>query len=74
MSRPTGVFKQPAMFVPDEYRREIFKLSKAALADVAWNLAGGASECAEDLPKVMETLREEIKITLNYRRSGLRPL
>ncbi len=68
--RPNGVFKKPAIFVPDEYRREIFKLSKAALADVAWNLAAGASESAEDLPKVMQTLREEIKITQNYRRQA----
>lgn len=67
MSRPTGVFKKPAIFVPDEYRREIFKLSKAALADVAWNLAAGASESAEDLPRVMETLRAEIKVTQGYR-------
>lgn len=68
MSRPTGVFKKPSIFVPDEYRREVFKLSKAALADVAWNLAAGASESAEDLPKVMEVLREEIKVTLGYRK------
>lgn len=66
--RPNGVFKKPSIFVPDEYRREIFKLSKAALADVAWNLAAGASESAENLPSVMETLRHEIKVTQNYRK------
>jgi hypothetical protein len=58
--------KKPAIFVPQEYYAEIFKLSKAALADVAWNLAAAASE-KEDLPAVMDTLRHEIKITLAYR-------
>ena len=70
--RPRGVFKKPAIFVPDAYYSEIFKLSKAALADIAWNLAGACSECAEDHPAVMERLREEIKITLSYR-SGEAP-
>lgn len=59
--------KKPAIFVPDEYRREVFSLSKAALADIAWNLAGACSECAEDSPNVMETLRSEIKVVLEYR-------
>lgn len=70
MTRPSGVFKEPAIFVPPEYYREVFKLSKAALADVAWNLAAGATESAEDLPRVMETLREEIKVTLTYRKKA----
>ena len=69
MSRP-GVFKQPAIFVPREYYAEVFKLSKAALADVAWNLAGACSESAEDLPNVMETLRAEMKIVAAYRKQG----
>lgn len=68
MTRPNGVFKKPAIFVPSEYYSEIKALSKAALMDVAWNLAGACSESAEDAPAVMETLRHEIKVTLNYRR------
>ena len=59
--------KKPAIFVPKEYYAEIFSLSKAALADVAWNLAGACSESAEDHLAVMETLRHEIKVTLSYR-------
>ena len=68
--RPMGVFKKPAIFVPREYYSEVFKLSKATLADIAWNLAGACSESAEDLPAVMERLREEIQITQSYRRKA----
>lgn len=75
MTRPMGVFKKPAIFVPAQYYSEVFKLSKAALADVAWNLAGACSESAEDHPAVMERLREEIRVTQSYRngKSGVSP-
>ena len=59
--------KKPAIFVPVEYRREVFKLSKAALADVAWNLAGGCVDSAEDSEQVIRRLREEIETTSRYR-------
>lgn len=31
--------KKPTIYVAGQYRRELAKLSKAALTDIAWNLA-----------------------------------
>lgn len=66
--RPMGVVKKPAMFVPERFRAEVFKVSKATLADVAWNLAGGCVNSAEDEEQVIRRLREEIEITTRYRK------
>jgi len=62
-----AVSKKPAIFVPDEYYDEVFSLSKAALADLVWNLAGMTVESAEDHVQVMGAIRAESRIVLEYR-------
>ena len=69
MNRPRGVFKKPPIFVPPEFMSEVMAMSKAALADVAWNLAGCCVDSAEDAEQVIARLREEISITGNYRKA-----
>ena len=61
---------QPPIFVPDQFRAEIEKLSKAALMDIAWNLAVQCS--GEDCPRTttIATFRTERDVTLGYRKAA----
>ena len=43
-------------------------LSKAALMDVAWNLASALSECCDDPEQVRAVLHNEIRVTCGHRR------
>ena len=60
---------QPPIFVESQFCAEIEELSKAALMDIAWNLA---RQCAgEGVPSVvMATFRTERDVVLRYRKSA----
>jgi hypothetical protein len=59
---------KPPIFVPDEYRAEIEKLSKAALMDLAWDFALSHSDGPEtDIVSAMKTFRQRRDIVLDYR-------
>ena len=67
--RPMGIFKKPTIFwgLP----KGIYEsLSKAALADIAWNLAGGCVNSSDDSDQIVRRLEEEIRITLTYRKAA----
>ena len=57
---------QPPLFVPVEYRREIEKLSKAALMDVAWDFATRIAG-NRDGEAIMRQLREAAAIITRER-------
>lgn len=63
-NRPMGVTKIPPILVPILYQHEVMKLSKAALADIAWNLAARCVNSADDIVEVMDKFREERDVTL----------
>lgn len=50
---------KPPVLVPYKHWAEIEKLSKAALMDMVWSLAGQTVESAEDESDVMARIREE---------------
>lgn len=63
---------KPPLFVPDEYRAEIAKLSKAALMDLAWDLAWDFVLLRSDGPEIdnastMKVLRRRRDVVLDYR-------
>lgn len=58
---------KPPVLVPVEYREEIERLSKAALMDMVWSLAGQTVESCHDEPDVMRKFREERVIINRYR-------
>lgn len=67
MSMTRGL-KKPVQFVPEQYRDAVMSLSKAALADIAWNLAGATCNSAEDVKEVWAKFAEEAHTTAgNYR-------
>lgn len=61
--------KRPVL-VPEQYCAEIEKLSKAALMDIAWDLATRCSG-GDDLagPKIMEEFRDTANIVMHHRKS-----
>lgn len=59
--------KKPSQFIPAKAHSWVFGLSKAALADIAWNLASACVESAEDLDEVERKLASEAAVTLGYR-------
>lgn len=61
-----GVHKRPPVFVPAAHRAEVMKLSKAALADMAWDYAQQLSRLDGD-EGTMAEFRERREIILNYR-------
>jgi hypothetical protein len=61
---------KPPVLVPDEYCTEIESLSKAALMDLVWSLAGQTVESSDDDPEVMRKIREERGIVESYRKSA----
>lgn len=78
--RPLGVLKKPPLFVPEAHRREVMKLSKAALADMAWDYALQLAQ-AEPTGQVVEVteggddatmaeFRARRDIILHYRKKG----
>jgi hypothetical protein len=62
-----GITKKPPVFVPAAYRSEIEKMSKAALMDMAWDLAAQCVESADDPEQVITKFRENRDIILSYR-------
>lgn len=70
---------QRPVFVPDEHRAEIEKLSKAALMDMVWDYAqqiGAADALAEhgkaltgDYAATMAEFRKRREIILSYRQN-----
>jgi hypothetical protein len=58
--------KRPVL-VPAEHFSEIADLSKSALMDIAWSLAGQTVESAEDTPLVIAKIREEWGIIKKHR-------
>jgi hypothetical protein len=58
---------KPPIFVPVRFRREIEQLSKAALMDIAWNLASQACGECDDPEATMKQLRHEAEVVLDYR-------
>jgi hypothetical protein len=60
---------QRPIFVPSNLQAEIEALSKAALMDVAWNLAARLSGLCDDPGEIMKTLRGEIDVTLHHRKA-----
>ena len=65
--RRMGVTKQPSVLIPSEHRTEIFKLSKAALADMVWSLCAANTECADDPALAIEAFRKEREAILIHR-------
>ncbi len=60
---------QPPVFVPDQYRAEIEKLSKAALMDMVWDFAtrcSGGDSLASNT--IMDEVRQTAEIIANYRK------
>lgn len=63
---------QPPIFVPREYRGEVEKLSKAALMDIAWDLAQRCAQMPDDRPRqIMEEFRKAADIVTTYRRQAV---
>lgn len=62
-----GVTKLPAVLIPAEHRAEVFKLSKAALADMVWSLVSANTECADDPALAIEAFRKEREVVLVHR-------
>jgi hypothetical protein len=62
--------KRPVL-VPEFYFAELDKLSKAALMDIAWDLATRCSG-GDDLdgPKVMQEFRDTAEIVMHYRKNA----
>lgn len=60
---------QRPIFVPEQFIAEIEKLSKAALMDIAWDLATRCSG-GDDLQvgKIMTEFRDTAEIVTNYRK------
>lgn len=58
------------VLVPDEYCTEIEMLSKAALMDMVWSLAGQTVESCDDDPDVMRKIREERGIVERSRKNA----
>jgi hypothetical protein len=58
---------QGPIFVPDRFRGEIEKLSKAALMDMVWDLA---TRCSDSLASntIMGEVRKTAEIITNYRK------
>ncbi len=59
--------KKGHVFVPRKYLAELQTMSKAALMDLAWDLAASSGECAEDDRETIGTLRERARLVLEYR-------
>jgi hypothetical protein len=62
-NRPTGVMKKPAIFAD----RSLMRLSKAALADIAWNLAARCAESCDDRDAVLSVVMEEAETVSIHR-------
>lgn len=58
----------PPMFVPPQFRREVEKLSKAALMDIAWDYAMRTVGEDGGPDKTMAELRETRDIIVGYRK------
>jgi hypothetical protein len=71
-----GITKRPPHFVPKEFCGEMEKISKAALMDMVWTLAGriaGNTESGttsfENTAPIVALIREEWEIVKIYRDS-----
>lgn len=58
------------VLVPPEYCTEIEALSKAALMDMVWSLAGQTVESCDDDPDVMRKIRDERRIVEHFRKNA----
>lgn len=68
MPKRRGVMKQPAEMVPNDLRGLLRKVSKAALADLAWDLAqANAGEGSEEAKKMV---RSHLEIVLRVRKEA----
>ena len=56
------------VFVPDDIARHLDRLSKAALMDIAWNLAALACGECDNVALTADRLREEAVIVAGSRR------
>jgi DNA-binding Lrp family transcriptional regulator len=56
-ARRLGIAKRPPVLVPYEYWPEVMKLSKAALADMAWDLVAVTCQSADDQAEVIASFR-----------------
>jgi len=56
------------VFVPDDIERHLDRLSKAALMDIAWNLAGAVCGECDNVERTADRLHEEAVIVARYRR------
>lgn len=63
---------RPPIFVPNEYRSEIEKMSKAAVMDLAWDFATTATGREDDPEAIMQTLRERAAVVQHHRRRAAR--
>lgn len=57
---------KPPLFVPQEYRAEVEQMSKAALMDLAWDLASQLV-IEKDNNSIMDRLREGREVVNAYR-------
>jgi hypothetical protein len=62
-----GIQKKPPIFIPLNLRQDIMKLSKAALADIAWSFAARCSTSCDDPEAVRQEFGRERDIVLGYR-------
>lgn len=56
-------------FLP--YRDLFENISKAALADIAWNLAAALASSADDRRAVLAVFAREASVTLAYRKDSI---
>lgn len=63
--------KPPIHVATDEDVELLDTLSKAALMDVAWNLASAMSEYCDDPDLVRAVLHNEIRVTCGHRHDRL---
>lgn len=59
--------KKPAEFIPGAHYSAVMSLSKAALADIAWGLAGAVSGEADDRSAVFRAFAREARVMLLHR-------
>ena len=59
--------KKPVL-IPQQYQREVFALSKAALADLAWDLAATNCQNVDNQAQVLAALRERWAIVVAHRK------
>ncbi len=59
---------QPPLFVPQQHRAEIEKLSKATLMDMVWDYADQLCGAVNDAEATMTEFRKRREIIMTYRR------